>query len=42
VKTVLTWLAIAIGAMWLVKNPAGAAALVHQILHALSTLGGAL
>jgi hypothetical protein len=42
VKTVLTWLAIAIGAMWLLKNPAQAAALIQQFAHALSTLASSL
>jgi hypothetical protein len=42
VKTVLTWLAIIIGAMWLLKNPAQAADLIHQFAHALSTLASSL
>ena len=41
-KKVLGWLALAIAAMWLVKNPAGAADLAHQIGHALATLAAAL
>ena len=41
-KTVLTWLAIAIGAMWVLKNPASAAAMVQQFIHALSTLASSL
>ena len=41
-KKILGWLALAIAAMWLVKNPTGAASLVHQIGHALSTLAAAL
>ena len=41
-KKLLGWLALAIAAMWLVKNPTGAAALAHQIGHALSTLAAAL
>jgi hypothetical protein len=41
-KTVLTWLAIAIGAMWLLKNPDQAAVLIHEFTHALSTLASSL
>jgi hypothetical protein len=42
VKKILGWLALAIVAMWLVKNPAGAASVVHQIGHALATLAASL
>jgi len=42
VKKILGWLALAIVAMWLVKNPTGAANVVHQIGHALATLAAAL
>ena len=41
-KKMLGWLALAIAAMWLVKNPTGAAALVQQVGHALATLAAAL
>ena len=41
-KKILGWIALAIAAMWLVKNPTGAAALIHQIGHALATLAAAL
>ena len=41
-KKILSWLALAIAVMWVVKNPTGAAALAHQIGHALSTLAAAL
>ena len=41
-KTVLTWLAIAIAAMCVLKNPASAAAMVQQFVHALSTLASSL
>lgn len=41
-KTVLTWLAIIIGAMWLINNPASAAAMVHHIVTALTTLASSL
>ena len=41
-KTVLTWLAIIVGAMWVLKNPDSAAAMVHQFFHALSTLASSL
>jgi hypothetical protein len=42
VKKILGWLALAIAALWLVKNPTGAANLAHQIGHALATLAAAL
>ncbi len=41
-KKILGWLALAIAAMWLVKNPTGAANLAHQVMHALATLASAL
>ena len=41
-KNVLTWGAIIVVGMWVIKNPAGAAAFVQGIAHALSTLAGAL
>ncbi len=41
-KKIIGWLALAIVAMWLVKNPAGAADLARQVGHALSTLASAL
>lgn len=41
-KKLLGWIVLAIAAIWLVKNPAGAAALAHQIMHALSTLASSL
>ena len=41
-KTVLTWLAVIIVVMFVVKNPTGAAAFVQQIAHALSTLAASL
>jgi hypothetical protein len=42
VKKILSWLALALAAMWLVKNPAGAAADLRQVVHALSTLVSSL
>jgi hypothetical protein len=42
VKKILGWIALAIAAMWLVKNPTGAASLAHQIGHALSVLASSL
>jgi flagellar biogenesis protein FliO len=42
VNKLLYWLAIVIFAIWLLKNPGQAAALAHQIGHAISTLAGAL
>jgi hypothetical protein len=41
-KKALTWLALIIAVMWVVKDPAGAAALAHQIAHALTTLASSL
>ena len=41
-KKLLGWLALAIAVMWVVKNPDGAANVVHQIGHALATLAAAL
>ncbi len=41
-KKILGWIALAVAAMWLVKNPAAAAADLRQITHALSTLVSAL
>jgi hypothetical protein len=49
VKTVLTWLAIIIAVLWVVKDPTGAALLIHNIAHflgqaatAFGTLAGSL
>jgi hypothetical protein len=42
VKKILGWIALAIAALWLIKNPAGAAADMRQVVHALSTLASAL
>jgi hypothetical protein len=42
VKKLLGWLALAIGAMWVVNDPTGAAALIHQVAHALATLAASL
>jgi hypothetical protein len=42
VKKILTWTALLIGVLWLVKNPAAGAADLRQIAHALSTLVSAL
>ena len=41
-RKVLPWIALIIGALWVLKNPAGAAAMVHQVFTALSTLAAAL
>jgi hypothetical protein len=41
-RKVLTWAALIVGVMWVLKNPAGAAAAVHQVFHALSTLAASL
>jgi hypothetical protein len=42
VKKILGWLALAIAALWLIHNPAGAAADMHQLISALSTLASSL
>ena len=41
-RKILGWIALAIAAIWLLHNPAGAAALAHQIVHALTTLARSL
>jgi len=41
-RTILTWGAIIVIGLFVIKNPAGAAAFVQEIAHALSTLAGAL
>ncbi len=42
VKKILGWIALAIAVLWVIKNPAGAAADVKQFMNALSTLASAL
>jgi hypothetical protein len=37
-KKLLGWLALGLAAWWVINNPDQAAALVHQIGHALATL----
>ena len=41
-KKALTWIALIIAVMWLIKDPAKAGALAQQIGHALSTLAASL
>jgi len=41
-KKVLTWLAIIIAVLWVVKKPDQAAALIQQAGHALTTLAASL
>ena len=41
-KKLLGWLALAVVVMWVVNNPTGAAALIHQVTHALATLAASL
>ena len=41
-RKALTWLALAIAALWVIKNPAGAAADLRQVIHALSILVSSL
>jgi hypothetical protein len=38
VKNVLGWVALAIAVLWVINNPAQAAAIIHQIGHAITTL----
>ena len=40
-KTVLTWLAIIIAVLWVVKDPTGAAAFIHNIAHFLGQAAAA-
>jgi hypothetical protein len=42
VKKLGTAAAIIIAVMWVIKNPAGAAADVHQVMHAVSAFVAAL
>jgi hypothetical protein len=42
VKKALGAVAVIIAVMWVVKNPHGAAALVHEVVGALSTLASSL
>lgn len=41
-RKILGWLVLALALMWLVKNPAAAAALIRHIGHALAILTRAL
>ena len=41
-KTVLTWLAIIITALWVVKDPTGAATLAHNLAHFLAQAADSL
>ena len=41
-KTVLTWLAIIIVVLWVVKDPTGAAAFAHNVAHFLGQAATAL
>ena len=41
-RKILGWAALIIAILWVLKNPAGAAAMVHQVFHALSTLAASL
>jgi hypothetical protein len=42
VKKILTTAAAILAAYWVIKNPAQAADLVHQVTHALATLANSL
>jgi hypothetical protein len=42
VKKALTTIALILAAYWVIKNPVQAAALVHQVTHALATLAASL
>ena len=37
-KNVLGWVALGIAVLWVINNPAQAAAIIHQIGHAITTL----
>lgn len=37
-KNLLGWVALAIAVLWVINNPAQAAAIVHQIGHAVAIL----
>lgn len=41
-KKFLPWLALALAVLWIVHNPAGAAATIHQLLTGLSTFASGL
>lgn len=41
-KKILGWLVLAIAVIWLVKNPAQAAADAHKAVHALTTFASSL
>jgi hypothetical protein len=41
-KTVLTWLAIIIAVLWVVKDPTGAATFAHNIAHFLGQAADSL
>jgi hypothetical protein len=41
-KNALTWLALIIAGLWVIQDPAGAAAAGHHVAHALSTLASNL
>ncbi len=41
-KKLLGWLALGIAVMWVIHDPTGAANLIHQVAHALSTLADSL
>lgn len=41
-KKALTWVALIIAVIWLIKDPAGAAALAREVMHSLTTLADAL
>ena len=42
IRKLLGWLALAAAAIWVVHNPAAAAADVRQVIHALTTLTSSL
>jgi hypothetical protein len=42
VKNALTWVLLIIALIWLINDPAGAAALAHKVMDSLTTLAAAL
>jgi hypothetical protein len=42
VKKALTWLALIIAVIYVINDPAGAAALAHKVMHSLATLAAGL
>lgn len=41
-KKILPWLALGIAVLWIIHNPAGAAAAIHQLLSSVTTFASGL